>query len=182
VLYLFPRDRLAPYSVQIFPPPLPPTSSAPPPPAHPILPLSAYGFGSPSSTAIPWKEFGSFSSVTTAHSHVCKAGVSWHSAQAWPDSFINPALTAARITFHDTKPSSVIHLMPRFTVPKTKEHTDRVSGLFAFTFIQRSVSGQAQETWQMVVNKPKNKLRARGKLKHSLFLCQKKTQSNLTFL
>lgn len=31
----------------------------------------------------------------TSHSHVCKAGVSWHSAQAWPDSFINPALTAA---------------------------------------------------------------------------------------
>lgn len=31
----------------------------------------------------------------TAHSHVCKAGVSWHSAQAWPDSFINSALTTA---------------------------------------------------------------------------------------
>lgn len=94
-------------------------------------PFHAYclGFGASRGASIQRKEFSSFSSVTTAHGPNCKAGGSWHPAQAWPDSFINPALTAAQIAFHDTKPSCVIHLMPRFTVPKTKEPTDRVSGL-----------------------------------------------------
>jgi hypothetical protein len=96
--------------------------------ASPSTP-TCLGFDGSRSASMQRKEFAKFSSVTTAWGSVCKAGVSWHPALAWPDSFINPTLTAAQITFHDTKPSCIIHLMPRFTVPKTKEHTDRVSGL-----------------------------------------------------